>query len=139
MPREPADPFSGDAGQPGHVDDLLDAATAEAVGGRDGPEVVQSGPAGVHRACLEQDADLGQRRAVLGVAAAVDGDGAGGGSVESDDHPHGGRLAGAVGAEEAGHLARGDGEADVVDGHLVAVVLGQVAGVDHRSVLSVNG
>ena len=42
--------------------------------------------------------------ASVGVRPAVDGGRAGRRSVEAHDHPHGGRLAGAVGPEEAGDL-----------------------------------
>ncbi len=50
----------------------------------------------------------------------------GGGTVETEDHPHGGRLAGAVGAEEAGDNAWANGKGDVVDGKRAVVSLGQV-------------
>ena len=43
------------------------------------------------------------------------------------DHLEGGRLAGAVRAEDAEHLALGDLEADAVDGRELAVSLAQVA------------
>jgi hypothetical protein len=68
---------------------------------------------------------------VLGVRTPVDRDGAVGGPVQAHEHAHGGRLAGAVRAEEAGDLARPDGEADAVDGGLRAVPLGEVLSSDH--------
>ena len=40
---------------------------------------------------------------------------AGGGGDQGGEHAHGGRLAGAVRAEEAEHLAGGDAEGDVID------------------------
>ena len=52
--------------------------------------------------------------------------------VETEDHPHRGGLAGAVGAEEAGDHARPDVEGQVVDGQLLAVTLGQAPELDHR-------
>ena len=53
--------------------------------------------------------------------------------VEAEDHAHGGGLAGAVGAEEAGHEAGSDGEAEAVDGEGLAVALRQGFGDDHGS------
>ena len=53
------------------------------------------------------------------------------GRVEAHDHAHGGRLAGAVGAEEAGDDTRGDREAEVVDRQGLAVALRQSVGDDH--------
>ena len=57
--------------------------------------------------------------------------GAGGGGEVAGQDAHGGRLAGAVGAEEADDLAGRHVEGHVADGGVVAVVLGQVADVDH--------
>ena len=54
------------------------------------------------------------------------------GPVQAEDQPHGGRLAGAVRAEEPGDLAGLDGEGQVVDGELVAVPLGEAPCLDHR-------
>src|SRR5690606_37900064 len=48
------------------------------------------------------------------------------------DDTHGGRLAGAVRAEEADALAGLDGEAHVLDGGEVAKLLGEVGYLDHR-------
>ena len=45
-------------------------------------------------------------------------------------------LAGAVGADEAEDLTLADGEAQVVDGDEIAVALGEVAHLDHRSCVS---
>jgi hypothetical protein len=47
------------------------------------------------------------------------------GRQHPEDDPHGGGLAGAVGADEAEHLALGDGERQVVEGDQVAVAAGQ--------------
>ena len=51
--------------------------------------------------------------------------------VEPEDQPHRRRLAGAVRPEEAGDDSGPDVEGQVVDGALVAVVLGQSARFDH--------
>ncbi len=94
-------------------------------------QVVARGAAGVHGLGLEQRADLAQRGGGVGVAVAVDGDAARGRAVQAEDHAHRRRLAGAVGAEEAGDPAGLDGEVDAVDGDLRAVRLGEAAGDDH--------
>jgi len=51
---------------------------------------------------------------------------------QPEQHPQGGGLAGPVGAEEAVHLARGNGEVEVVQGPGAAEELGQAADVDDR-------
>ena len=76
-------------------------------------------------------ADLAAGVGELGVLAAEDGGGPGGRGGQADHHAHGRRLAGAVGAQEAGDPARGGGEGDVVDGAQAAVRPGQVADFDH--------
>src|SRR6185503_15473165 len=105
----------------------------DAVGLREGEQVVVGGAAGVHGAGFEQRTDLVQRRRVIAVVLAVDGHVPGGRRVEAEDQAHRRRLAGAVRPEEAGHDAGLDGEGEVVDGTLVPVVLRQVACLDHRS------
>src|SRR6185437_8265226 len=101
-------------------------------------EVVVGGAARVDRPGLEQRTDLVERRRVVGVLLAVDGDEAVVGRVEAQDEPHRRRLAGAVRPEESGDDARLHGEAQVVDGDRVAVALRQVAGLDHeRSLLGI--
>ena len=67
------------------------------------------------------------------VGLAVDRHRAGRRAVEAHDHAHRGRLADAVRAEYVGHRTGGDGEADGVDGGLVAVALGQLAHFDHEA------
>src|ERR1700685_4351464 len=49
---------------------------------------------------------------------------------QAEHHEDGRRLARAIGAEETENLAAPDGERDVVDGDRVAVVLGEVLGLD---------
>ena len=53
---------------------------------------------------------------------------------QAEQRPHRRRLAGAVGAEEAGHAAGLDREGEVVDGHGLAVALGQISNLElgHR-------
>ncbi len=87
--------------------------------------MVAGGPAGVHAAGVEHRADDPRRLQQPGVADAVVADVAAVGSGETDHHPHGGRLAGAVRADEAGDPPGRDLEGHVVDGDAVAVVLGE--------------
>jgi hypothetical protein len=129
--REAAGALAGHVLQPDHVDDLVDAAAGNAVGRGQRPQVLVGRSGRVHRTGLEQCADDLQRARVLGVGAAVDGDAAGGRRVQAEDEPHGRALAGAVRPQEAGDDAGLDGEAEVVDGGLGAVGLGQVPCLDH--------
>jgi hypothetical protein len=73
-------------------------------------QVVVGRAAGVDRARLEQRADLVERRGVVAVGLAVDGDVAGARAVEPEDQAHRRRLARAVRAEEARHDPGLDGE-----------------------------
>ena len=57
-----------------------------------------------------------QRRGVAPRVAAEQADVAGVLAQQPEQHPDGRRLAGAVGAEEAVHLAPGDGEVEPVQG-----------------------
>ena len=66
----------------------------------------------------------------------ADGGGAGRRRGQPDHDPHGGGLAGAVGAEEAGDPAGLGGEGDVVDGGEPAVRLGEGLDFDHGLTLS---
>ena len=56
-----------------------------------------------------------------------------GGSSETDEATHRGRLAGTVGAEESADRAGLHRERDVVDGGDVAVAFGEVLELDHES------
>src|SRR4051794_29913125 len=89
--------------------------------------------AGVDGPRLEEDADLVQRGAVLGVAAAVDPSPTRH-SANPDRRssawwwifrPRSGR------AQEPGDDAGTDGETQIMDGGLVAISLGQATGLDH--------
>jgi hypothetical protein len=50
----------------------------------------------------------------------------------AEDDPHGGGLAGAVGADEAEHLPFGDGERQTVEGDQIAVLGGSAAAIPTR-------
>ena len=59
---------------------------------------------------------------------------AGRGPQQGGEHPHGRALAGAVGAEEAEHLARLDLEIDTVDRPHVAEVTNETFGIDGEAI-----
>ena len=59
------------------------------------------------------------------------------GDVETEHHPHRRRLAGAVGAEEAGDDAGLHGEGEVGNGGGVAVALGEFVDIDHDSIITI--
>jgi hypothetical protein len=80
---------------------------------------------------VEQRADLAQRADQAVVAAAADQGPAGGRPVQAQDDAHGGALARAVRSEEAGHPARADGEAQVVDRGHRAEALAELVDLDH--------
>jgi hypothetical protein len=58
---------------------------------------------------------------------------AGGRPGESEEHPHRGGLARAVGAEKTKNLAAIDGNREAIDGNDRAVVLGQIGGFNRRA------
>jgi hypothetical protein len=82
---------------------------------------------------VQQRADRPQRVGQLAVRLAVDQDRAGARRIKAQDHPHGGRFAGPVRAEEAGDPAGPDDEGGFIDRHRVAVALGEVPCLDHCS------
>ena len=65
---------------------------------------------------LQQPSGLAQRPAKPAVGLATDAGMSGVGRVQAEDHAHGGGLARAVQAQEAGHGPRRDVEAEPVDG-----------------------
>ena len=71
---------------------------------------------------------------ILRDAVAVDDAFAGGGAEQRGEKADGRALAGAVGADEAEHLAGADLEIQIGDGHEVAVDLGEVGKFDHGRV-----
>jgi hypothetical protein len=82
---------------------------------------------------VQQRADRSQRVGQLAVRLAVEQDRAGARRIKARDHPHGGRFAGPVRAEEAGDPAGPDDEGGFVDRNRVAVALGKVPCLDRRS------
>src|SRR5205807_1386592 len=131
-----ADELATDVGQPAAVDDGLDAAAGlaavQALDAGAEAEVFGGTHLGVERAVLRHVADAASDfERVPEDVKAVDGGGAGGGGQEAGEDAHGGRLAGAVGPEEADHTAARHVEGDVADGGVVAEKLGQLVDVDH--------
>src|SRR5207245_8887334 len=84
------------------------------------------------RGSIQYRPDLVNGRLQILVTGAVDGRLSGGRCGETEDHAKCGGLPRPVGAEEPGDLAPAHLEAEVVDGEVVAVVLGQPPGDDHR-------
>src|SRR5262249_27748844 len=132
-----ADELPADVGQPAAREDVVDALAP--------PRAVDALDAGAEVQVLD-DAHLRVQRAVLRHVAdappdldrlpedvqAVDGGLAGGGRHVAGQDAHGGRFAGAVGAEEAHDLAARHVEGYLPDGRVIAVVLGEVAYVNHE-------
>ena len=72
-------------------------------------------------------------------AVAVDGAFAGGGPEQRGEKADRRALAGAVGADEAEHLAGPDLEVQVLDGREVAVFFGEVDEFNHEECCLVSG
>ena len=68
----------------------------------------------------------------------ADAHAAGRGEQQAAEHLDGGGLAGPVRAEEREQFARRDVQGEVLHGDLRAVLLGDVANVDHLSILAVE-
>ena len=133
--REAATAATGHIGQADQAEHFLDPCFADAVGDGQRHQVVVGGALGVDRSGIEQRAERSERRGVLGQRPAVDERRPRGGGIEPENHPHRGRLAGAVRAEEAGDDAGLDGECQVVDGGGLAVALGELVDLDHGAIV----
>ncbi len=133
--RMPSENFparrGGHAVEADEVEHLVHPPGADAVALGQAEQVMERAAPAVQRAGLEHRAHLVQRAPDVRVGAAVDQHRAAGRPVQAEDHPHRGRLAGAVGSEEAGDDAGTDVEAELVDGPHRAVVLAQPACTDH--------
>jgi hypothetical protein len=86
---------------------------------------------GVDGAGLENRSDLAQGGGVIPVDLAVDRRDALAGPVETEDQAHGGGLACAVRPQESGYDPWRHREREVVDGKPVAVLLGEIACLNH--------
>jgi len=80
--------------------------------------------------------EFGHRGGSGPVVTTIHGDPAGGRSVESGNHPHGGRFPGTVRAQEPGDDSRLDDETQSVDGEFVAVLFAEILDFDHGGCLS---
>ena len=98
-------------------------------------QVLAAGHAAVEPDVVGQVADLAlDAQRLAGRVEAHDADDAPGRLGQAEQHQDGRRLAGAVGPEQAEHLAGPDREVERLDGGEVAVLLGQAAGDDDRVV-----
>jgi hypothetical protein len=129
---EPAGPAVRHVGQADLLEDVVGPPAVDAVGVGEPAQVVPGAAARVDGLGLEEGAYVAQGEPEVPVRVAVDGDPARGGGVEAHHHPHGCRLPGPVGAEEAGDFAGSYLEAEIVDGHGRPVALGDVGELDHR-------
>ena len=131
--REPPDALARHVLQSDELDQLLDARAGDAVCLREREQVVVGGAPGVHRARLEQSSHLVERRGMVSVWLSVDAGAARVGRVEAQDQTHRGRLARAVGPQEAGHHARFDGERELAHRNRLSIVLRYVRDFDQGS------
>jgi hypothetical protein len=129
--REAAGPVPGHALQADQLEDLRHPRRGDPVALRQPQQVVVGAAAAVHGLGLQQGADPPQWVGQPPVGLAVDEGLARAGVVEAEDDPHGGGLAGAVGAQEPGDAARFDLERQPVHGQGRPVALGQLAHLDH--------
>ena len=125
----------GERDEVGELHDLLDAVLAFGAAVAEGAgveiEVFEHGHVVVIAEMVghpaDEPADVGR---VVDDIDAADLGGAHGGVVEGGEDPHGGRLAGAVGADEAADRAVRDLEGDAVDGLELAEVAVEVVDDD---------
>ena len=129
--REGPDRSLGDGIHAGELQDLADTVLADAVGLGDGQQVAPGAPCRMQRVGVEQRADVVQGSDDLAVPAAAGERPACGGSVETEDHPHRGGLAGAVRAEKAGDVPGTHREAKVIQSGNRAEALGELVDLDH--------
>jgi hypothetical protein len=116
--------------QPHLVEYPPDARRAYTCIAGEGPQVVAAGQVRVEGGRLHQRADSGERFGGAG-RLAEQGRAARSGPHQPQQHAQRRRLAGAVGPEEADHLAPLDGQVQPVDGDVVAVALREAGGLDH--------
>jgi hypothetical protein len=94
---------------------FVDPALRDAVALSQAHQLATGPPAGVHGLAVEEGTDLAQRRGQVPVPPSADRRLSAGGTVETQDQPHGRGLPRTVGAEETGDQAGPDREAQVVD------------------------
>ena len=92
-------------------------------------EVLASGEVGVERWGLDDGADTTEGD-LQAFGSIEEGEGAGGGFEEAEEHTHCRSLAGAVGTEEAVDATAPNLYGESVDGEDLAVTLGEAVGLD---------
>ena len=117
------------------MEHLVDASGGQHAHRGHRPQMVPGRAAGVHRPGVEDGTDGPGRVAQFGVAGTAVGDLAGVGSGEADHHPHRGRLAGSVRADEAGDPPGCELERQIFDDRAPAVGLGEMGNGDHEVLL----
>ena len=113
------------------VEHLVDTPFRQPVGGGQGRQVAAGVAAGVGRPGVQQRTDRFERDRKIPVGEPADGRPPRRRGLETHDHPHRRRLAGAVRPEETGHDAGSDLKAQIADGLGAAEALGQVFNNDH--------
>jgi hypothetical protein len=126
-----AEPVRTTRAQPDEVENLRYAAYVVSAKGGQNPEVLDAGEARPQRRGFDQRAHTAQVAGGLRHAGAEHGPVTPRGAHEPEQHRHGGRLAGAVRADEACDDTGRNLDAQPVDRELTAVALGQTVG-DHR-------
>ena len=132
--RVGADAAVGGGGQVDPLEQVVGAAPAlgggDALQGRLQADQLAAGHQRVERRFLQGDADRAPHRPrLLDHVVAGDRGAAAGRQQQRRQHPHRGRLAGAVGAEEAVDLALLDGDVDAL--HREHLVEGALQSLDH--------
>ena len=118
-------------GEADEAEHLLDPALGHPHLQRGETEHLAAGPARVLGRGVEHDADVPTGVGQVAVGPTEDRRRPARRRRQAGHHPHRGRLAGPVGAEEAGDAARSGRERDVVHGGEAAVRLGEVLDLDH--------
>ncbi len=131
--REGPHPLARHVAEPDDVEHLADPAAVDAVAVGQPLEMVGGAPATDDRLGVQQRPDRPERVVQLAIGLAVDQHRAGTRRVQAQDHPHRGRLARPVGAQEPGHASRLDDEGDLVDRNRLSVTLRQLLRLDHCS------
>jgi hypothetical protein len=117
--------------EPDQLDDLVDPPLGQGVAAGQREQVGVGGARRVVGPRIDERADAAHRPGELPVGQAEHPRRAGGRPGEAEDAAQRGRLAGAVGAQEAGDPARMDRDREVVDGDPGAELLGQAVDLDH--------
>ena len=127
--------------QPDALQRAVDAAVGRAVaGGRVDVEVLAAGEVGMEARLLDDRADARERRGALaGEVVTEDPHVAGGRLGEPEEQADQGRLAGAVGSEEAEGGAPRDFEVDSGERRAIAEALAQIGGVDRQGTAAIGG